>query len=86
MVRKPLATILATRLYGNLSTATRSSVDLRSDTVTSPCMGMREAMAKAVVGDDVYGEDPTTALLEVKLTNCISNCVNYLVFNCSSIT
>jgi len=34
-------------------------VDLRSDTVTKPTPAMREAMAKAEVGDDVYGEDPT---------------------------
>jgi threonine aldolase len=35
------------------------SVDVRSDTVTRPTDGMRAAMAEAVVGDDVYGEDPT---------------------------
>jgi threonine aldolase len=34
-------------------------VDLRSDTVTQPTPEMREVMAQAVVGDDVYGEDPT---------------------------
>ena len=34
-------------------------VDLRSDTVTKPSKGMREAMAAAEVGDDVYGDDPT---------------------------
>lgn len=34
-------------------------IDLRSDTVTKPSKGMREAMANAEVGDDVYGEDPT---------------------------
>jgi threonine aldolase len=39
-------------------------MDLRSDTVTKPSAGMREAMAKAEVGDDVYGEDPTIAKLE----------------------
>ncbi|MGB2673107.1 MAG: GntG family PLP-dependent aldolase [Candidatus Acidiferrum sp.] len=39
-------------------------VDLRSDTVTRPTAGMRQAMADAVVGDDVYGEDPTVNLLE----------------------
>jgi len=40
-------------------------VDLRSDTVTQPTPAMREAMAKAVVGDDVYGEDPTVNRLEM---------------------
>lgn len=34
-------------------------VDLRSDTVTKPSKAMREAMAAAEVGDDVYGDDPT---------------------------
>lgn len=34
-------------------------IDLRSDTVTQPTAGMREAMAAAELGDDVYGEDPT---------------------------
>ncbi|HTX90236.1 MAG TPA: low-specificity L-threonine aldolase [Anaerolineales bacterium] len=40
------------------------SVDLRSDTVTRPTPAMREAMAKAPVGDDVYGEDPTINRLQ----------------------
>jgi threonine aldolase len=39
-------------------------VDLRSDTVTQPTAGMLEAMMKAAVGDDVFGEDPTVNLLE----------------------
>ncbi|MCK5912489.1 MAG: aminotransferase class I/II-fold pyridoxal phosphate-dependent enzyme, partial [Desulfuromusa sp.] len=39
-------------------------IDLRSDTVTQPTPEMREAMANAVVGDDVYGEDPTVNQLE----------------------
>jgi threonine aldolase len=39
-------------------------VDLRSDTVTRPTQEMREAMFQAVVGDDVYGEDPTVNLLQ----------------------
>ncbi|MGC8857353.1 MAG: low-specificity L-threonine aldolase [Anaerolineae bacterium] len=39
-------------------------VDLRSDTVTWPTPEMREAMAKAEVGDDVYGEDPTVNRLQ----------------------
>jgi threonine aldolase len=40
------------------------AIDLRSDTVTQPSQAMREAMAGAVVGDDVYGEDPTVNRLE----------------------
>ncbi len=39
-------------------------IDLRSDTVTKPTPAMREAMAKADVGDDVYEEDPTVNKLE----------------------
>jgi len=39
-------------------------VDLRSDTVTLPTPEMREAMARAEVGDDVYGEDPTINRLQ----------------------
>jgi threonine aldolase len=39
-------------------------VDLRSDTVTRPTPEMRRAMAEALVGDDVYGEDPTVNRLE----------------------
>ena len=41
-----------------------SRVDLRSDTLTLPTDEMREAMAAAEVGDDVYGEDPTVHHLE----------------------
>jgi len=39
-------------------------IDLRSDTLTVPTPAMREAMAAAEVGDDVFGEDPTVNLLE----------------------
>ena len=39
-------------------------IDLRSDTITQPTDAMREAMAGAVVGDDVYGEDPTVNAFE----------------------
>ncbi|MDG4796512.1 GntG family PLP-dependent aldolase [Micromonospora sp. WMMD1082] len=41
--------------------------DLRSDTVTRPTDGMRQAMATAEVGDDVYGEDPTVNALEAEV-------------------
>jgi threonine aldolase len=40
------------------------TIDLRSDTVTQPTPAMREAMATAQVGDDVYGEDPTINKLQ----------------------
>ncbi|MCA9976659.1 MAG: low-specificity L-threonine aldolase [Anaerolineales bacterium] len=39
-------------------------IDFRSDTVTWPTPAMRQAMANAAVGDDVYGEDPTVIQLE----------------------
>jgi threonine aldolase len=39
-------------------------IDLRSDTVTKPTEAMRQAMAQAEVGDDVYGEDPTINRLQ----------------------
>ena len=47
--------------------ASSQLIDLRSDTVTKPSAGMREAMAKALVGDDVYGEDPTINSLEERV-------------------
>jgi len=40
------------------------TIDLRSDTVTQPTPAMREAMARAQVGDDCYGDDPTVNQLE----------------------
>ncbi|MGR5500157.1 low-specificity L-threonine aldolase [Vibrio sp. DNB22_10_4] len=39
-------------------------MDFRSDTVTKPTQAMRDAMANAAVGDDVYGDDPTVNELE----------------------
>ena len=52
---------MADRAIGN------GIVDLRSDTVTRPTPGMREAMAAAEVGDDVYGEDPTVNALQAEV-------------------
>src|SRR5262249_10300037 len=46
-------------------------VDLRSDTVTRPTAAMREAMARAEVGDDVYGEDPTVNQLQEKVAELV---------------
>jgi threonine aldolase len=48
-------------MYNSRSTKT---IDLRSDTVTRPTPAMRQAMADAVVGDDVYGDDPTVIQLQ----------------------
>jgi threonine aldolase len=44
-----------------------SIIDLRSDTVTKPSPGMREAIAGAEVGDDVLGDDPTVKRLEERM-------------------
>ncbi len=44
-------------------------IDFRSDTVTKPSPEMREAMARAEVGDDVYGEDPTINRLQETAAN-----------------
>ena len=43
--------------------------DLRSDTVTRPCQGMRRAMTEAEVGDDVYGDDPSVIRLEEEVAD-----------------
>ncbi len=46
-------------------------IDLRSDTVTKPTAAMREAIARAEVGDDVYGEDPTVIALESEVAKLL---------------
>src|SRR6516165_6321499 len=46
-------------------------IDLRSDTVTRPTPGMRAAMAAAVVGDDVFGEDPTVNRLQERVAELL---------------
>ncbi len=43
------------------------TIDLRSDTVTLPTPGMRDAMMSAPIGDDVFGEDPSVNQLEQKI-------------------
>ena len=43
------------------------TIDLRSDTLTQPTAGMRDAMFAADLGDDVFGEDPTVLALEQKM-------------------
>jgi threonine aldolase len=51
--------------------STEPVFDLRSDTVTRPGRAMREAMANAPVGDDVYGEDPTVIALERRVAELL---------------
>jgi len=48
-------------------------IDLRSDTVTRPTEGMRRAMAEAVVGDDVFGDDPTVKQLEERMADLLGH-------------
>ena len=47
------------------------TIDLRSDTITQPTPAMREAMARAEVGDDVFGDDPTVARLEARVAEML---------------
>ena len=46
-------------------------IDLRSDTVTRPSPGMRQAMAEAPVGDDQYGEDPSVNRLQERIAELL---------------
>ena len=46
-------------------------IDLRSDTVTRPTPGMREAMAQALVGDDVFADDPSVNALQEKIAKLL---------------
>jgi threonine aldolase len=50
---------------------TMKTIDLRSDTVTRPTQPMREVMARAEVGDDVYGEDPSVNLLQQRVAQLL---------------
>jgi threonine aldolase len=54
-----------------LRPAPEHAVDLRSDTITRPTPGMREAMAHAPVGDDVFGEDPTVNAFEARIAELL---------------
>jgi threonine aldolase len=51
----------------DLRSVDAAPVDLRSDTLTRPTPGMRQAIAEALVGDDVYGEDPEVNALEAEV-------------------
>ncbi|RZC35739.1 low-specificity L-threonine aldolase 2, partial [Asbolus verrucosus] len=52
------------KINGEINSSSVHVVDLRSDTISKPTPEMREAMANAAVGDDVFGEDPTVIELE----------------------
>ena len=53
------------------TTSSLPRVDLRSDTVTRPTPGMREAMAQALVGDDVFADDPSVNALQEKIAKLL---------------
>src|SRR5262245_28897882 len=55
------------------------TIDLRSDTVSHPTPAMRQAMAEAEVGDDVYGEDPTVNALQEYAANLLGKDAALLV-------
>lgn len=68
------------RSYGGPALAnTENYIDLRSDTVTRPSPRMREAMAKAQVGDDVYRDDPTVNKLEAEIAKLFGKQESLLV-------
>ena len=55
------------------------TIDLRSDTVTRPTPGMRQAMSSAPVGDDVYGEDPSVNRLESQMADMLGHESSFFV-------
>ncbi len=60
---------------------TANAIDLRSDTVTKPTAAMRQAIAEAEVGDDMFGEDPTVKRLERIVADMLGK--EAAVYNCS---
>jgi threonine aldolase len=60
---------------------TGTLIDMRSDTVTKPTLGMRRAMAEAEVGDDMSGEDPTVNRLEALVADLLGK--EAAVYACS---
>src|SRR6266498_2074869 len=54
-----------------MAQAPDANIDLRSDTVTRPTAAMRSAMAAAAVGDDQYGEDPTSNALQERVAKLL---------------
>ena len=65
----------STVAYGNAAVVRPAGgpplVDLRSDTVTRPTAAMREAIAAAPVGDDVFGDDPTVNALQARIARML---------------
>ena len=59
------------RVAAGEAVARAPGIDLRSDTVTRPTAAMREAMVRAEVGDDCFGEDPTVQALEARVAELL---------------
>ena len=55
------------------------AIDLRSDTVTRPTLAMRQAMANAEVGDDVYDEDPCVNRLQERAAQLMGKAAGLFV-------
>jgi threonine aldolase len=72
-----MATTLSEPRQAELDSALR--LDFRSDTITHPTAEMREAMASAPVGDDVFGEDPTINALEVEAARILGKAAGLFV-------
>ncbi|MCX7265874.1 MAG: beta-eliminating lyase-related protein, partial [Burkholderiales bacterium] len=62
---------MKTDLTSRLANGQATRVDLRSDTVTQPTPGMRQAMAQAQVGDDVFAGDPSVNALQEKIADML---------------
>ena len=66
---------MAKTAYSSTATSVKPNVDrlidLRSDTVTRPTQAMRDAMLRAPLGDDVYGEDPSVNALEQQVADLL---------------
>ena len=58
---------------GSDASSSPFKADLLSDTLTRPSRAMREAMAGAEVGDDVFGEDPTLRALEERVADLLGH-------------
>ncbi|CAE7065107.1 unnamed protein product [Rhizoctonia solani] len=66
--------MVETMVHPSISQANAlSAADFRSDTVTSPTASMLQAMITSAVGDDVYGEDETTANLEKHIADLLGH-------------
>lgn len=77
----PTPSLRFTAFITRLNMAGEHIIDMRSDTVTKPTAGMRQAIANAEVGDDMSGEDPTVNRLEALVAEMLDK--EAAVFACS---